>query len=111
MDFDVIPKVYLMSSERPHSSAAGTVRQRDRDRQVEELWSSEGCGASQHRTPATETSEQSGREFTLGNEVAQACDESIQAAKTRRGEFSESIVTASIDYFAPCQITSILPGA
>jgi len=29
MDFEVIPKVYLKSSERPHSSVAGAVRQRD----------------------------------------------------------------------------------
>ena len=49
---------------------------------VAELWSSQGCCASQCRTPAPETSEQSRREFTSANVVARAC-EAIQVTGPR----------------------------
>jgi putative transposase len=71
---EVLPQTIKEIAVRPES---------DCDRQVEELWSSEGCCASQCRTPATEISEQSGREFTSANEIARACDETIQVTGPR----------------------------
>ena len=55
----------------------------DRDGQVEELWCGEGRSITQCRTPSAKVSEQSGREFTAGNEVARACHETIQVTGPR----------------------------
>ena len=55
----------------------------DRDGQVEELWCGEGRSLTQCRTPSAKVSEQSGREFTSGNEVARACHETIQVTGPR----------------------------
>jgi len=55
----------------------------DRDGQVEELWCGEGRSITQCRTPSAKVSEQSGREFTSGNEVARACHETIQVTGPR----------------------------
>ena len=55
----------------------------DHHRQVEELQRSESRSASECRTPATEVCEQPCGEFTSANEIAGACDETVQISRPR----------------------------
>jgi DNA-binding FrmR family transcriptional regulator len=56
---------------------------RDRHRQVEELQCGKGRIAAQRRALPAEVSKQPSREFTSANQVAGACDETVQICRTR----------------------------
>src|SRR6266576_3456390 len=55
----------------------------DHYRRVEELQHGESRSSSECRTPATAVWEQPRRKFTSANEIARACDETVQVSGPR----------------------------